>query len=55
MENHRAPEIAELKRLIEEGANSGPSIDAEIVFSRLRAKYAHWRRDARPRADQAGS
>lgn len=33
-------ELAELRGLIEEGDNSGPGIDAELVFARLRAKYA---------------
>ncbi len=28
-----------LRRLVQEGIASGPSIDAEIVFVRLRAKY----------------
>jgi len=35
-----AMELAELRRLIEEGDNSGPGIDGELVFERLRAKYA---------------
>lgn len=30
----------ELRRLVKEGVESGPGIDAELVFSRLRAKYA---------------
>ena len=33
-------ELDELRRLVQEGIDSGPSIDAELVFSRLRAKYA---------------
>ncbi len=33
-------ELEELRRLVQEGIDSGPSIDAELVFSRLRAKYA---------------
>lgn len=33
-------ELDELRRLIQEGIDSGPSVDAEMVFSRLRAKYA---------------
>jgi antitoxin ParD1/3/4 len=35
-----ALELDELRRLVKEGIESGPSIDAELVFSRLRAKYA---------------
>lgn len=34
-----ALELKELRRLVQEGINSGFSIDAELVFSRLRAKY----------------
>lgn len=33
-------ELDELRRLVQEGIESGPSIDADILFSRLRAKYA---------------
>jgi antitoxin ParD1/3/4 len=33
-------ELEELRRLVREGVESGPGIDAEVVFSRLRAKYA---------------
>jgi antitoxin ParD1/3/4 len=29
----------ELRRLVQEGIESGPSLDAETVFARLRAKY----------------
>jgi antitoxin ParD1/3/4 len=32
-------ELDEMRRLIQEGAESGPGIDAELVFARLRAKY----------------
>mgnify|MGYP001336797024 CR=1 FL=1 len=32
-------EIDELRHLLQEGIESGPSIDAELVFSRLRSKY----------------
>jgi antitoxin ParD1/3/4 len=32
-------ELVELRRLIGEGSKSGPSIEAERVFSRLRSKY----------------
>ena len=33
-------ELEELRRLVNEGVESGPSVDAELVFSRLRAKYS---------------
>jgi antitoxin ParD1/3/4 len=33
-------EIGELRRLIQEGIDSGPGIDAELIFAQLRAKYA---------------
>ena len=33
-------ELDELRRLVQEGIDSGPDIDAELVLSRLRAKYA---------------
>lgn len=33
-------EVNELRSLLNEGAVSGPSRDAETVFTRLRAKYA---------------
>ena len=33
-------ELDELRRLVQEGIESGPSVDAELVFSRLRQKYA---------------
>jgi len=29
-----------LRRLVQAGADSGPSIDADVVFAHLRAKYA---------------
>lgn len=32
-------ELDELRRLAHEGIESGPSIDAELVFARLRSKY----------------
>lgn len=35
-----ALELDELRRLVQEGIESGPGVDAELVFSRLRAKYA---------------
>jgi len=37
-------ELSELRRLIEDGANSGPGIDAARVFSRLDSKYAAMRK-----------
>lgn len=33
-------ELEELRRLVQEGIESGPGIDAEAVFSRLREKFA---------------
>jgi antitoxin ParD1/3/4 len=33
-------ELDEMRRLVQEGADSGPGIDADLVFARLRAKYA---------------
>ncbi|MBZ0256688.1 type II toxin-antitoxin system ParD family antitoxin [bacterium] len=33
-------ELDELRRLIQDGINSGPSLDAENIFARLRKKYA---------------
>jgi antitoxin ParD1/3/4 len=35
-----ALEVEELRRLVREGIESGPSVDADLVFSRLKAKYA---------------
>ena len=35
-----ALDVEDLRRLIQEGIDSGPSVDAETVFARLRAKYA---------------
>lgn len=35
-----ALDVEELKRLVQEGIDSGPSIDAATVFARLRSKYA---------------
>lgn len=52
MENHKAPEIAKLKRLIDEGIRSGPSVEAEVVFARLREKLQRARAAGRP--NQAG-
>lgn len=33
-------EVEELRRLWNEGSDSGPSIDADTVFARLKVKYA---------------
>jgi antitoxin ParD1/3/4 len=33
-------ELDELRRLVQEGIDSGPGTDADLVFARLRAKYA---------------
>ena len=33
-------ELDEMRRLVQEGADSGPGIDTELVFARLHAKYA---------------
>jgi antitoxin ParD1/3/4 len=33
-------EIDEMRRLVQEGAESGPGADADLIFARLRAKYA---------------
>ena len=35
-----ALDVDDLKRLVQEGIDSGPSVDAATVFARLRAKYA---------------
>jgi len=32
--------VDDLRRLVQEGIDSGPSLDAATVFARLRAKYA---------------
>ncbi len=32
-------EIDELRRLVQEGIDSGPSLEADAVFSRLRARF----------------
>src|SRR5260370_39796349 len=39
--NHRLSqiELAEMRRLVQEGADSGPGIDADLAFAHLRAKY----------------
>jgi antitoxin ParD1/3/4 len=33
-------ELEEMRRLVREGIESGPGVDADRVFARLRAKYA---------------
>jgi antitoxin ParD1/3/4 len=33
-------DVEDLRRLVQEGIDSGPSVDAETVFARLRSKYA---------------
>jgi antitoxin ParD1/3/4 len=33
-------EVEELRHLVREGIESGAGVDADLVFSRLRAKYA---------------
>jgi antitoxin ParD1/3/4 len=33
-------EIDEMRRLVQEGARSGPGADADLIFARLRARYA---------------
>ncbi len=37
-------ELDELRRLIRDGTESGPGVDAALVFSRLRSKYAATRK-----------
>ena len=32
-------EIEELRRLVQEGIDSGPGLDADTVFARLRARF----------------
>jgi antitoxin ParD1/3/4 len=39
-------ELSELRRLIREGAESGPGVDATRVFARLKSKYAAMRKSA---------
>jgi hypothetical protein len=34
------PGTEELRRLVQEGINSGPDIDADVAFARLRARFA---------------
>jgi antitoxin ParD1/3/4 len=37
-------ELGELRRLIRQGVDSGPGVDAERVFTRLESKYAAMRK-----------
>lgn len=38
-------DVEDLRRLVQEGIDSGPSVDAGTVFARLRAKYASKKSD----------
>jgi antitoxin ParD1/3/4 len=38
-------ELDELRRLVQEGIDSGPGIDADLVFSRLKNKYGAMLKD----------
>lgn len=40
LEKVNAAKLAELRRLIQEGIDSGPGVPAEEVFDRLEAKYS---------------
>ena len=40
-----AMEIDELRRLAQEGIDSGPGLEAEAVFARLRARYGRPRQE----------
>lgn len=40
-------EVEELRRLVQEGMESGPAVDAEPVLSRLESKYATMRGNAK--------
>ncbi|HEX2940073.1 MAG TPA: type II toxin-antitoxin system ParD family antitoxin [Rhodopila sp.] len=31
----------ELRRLVQEGIDSGPALEADVVFARLRARFGH--------------
>lgn len=33
-------DVDDLRRLVQEGVESGPAVDADTVFARLRSKYA---------------
>ena len=39
--------VGELKRLLREGMDSGPSIDAVSVFARLRTRYSKTKKSSR--------
>jgi antitoxin ParD1/3/4 len=34
-----ALDVGDLRRLVDEGINSGPSLDADVVFARLRERF----------------
>jgi antitoxin ParD1/3/4 len=38
-------DVEDLRRLVQEGIDSGPSVDAESVFAKLRAKYTSKKSD----------
>ena len=38
-------DVEDLRRLVQEGIDSGPSVDAETVFAKLRAKYTSKKSD----------
>lgn len=40
-------ELSELRRLVQEGIESGPAVDPEPVLSRLESKYAAMRKKAK--------
>jgi antitoxin ParD1/3/4 len=40
-------EISELRRLVREGMESGPAVDAEPVLSRIESKYTAMRRNTK--------
>lgn len=40
-------EVEELRRLVQEGMESGPAVDAEPVLSRLESKYTTMRGNAK--------
>ena len=48
MESDKVLKAAELKRLVEEGINSGPSVDGKTAFARLRARYESLARGRAP-------
>jgi antitoxin ParD1/3/4 len=40
-------EVNELRRLVQEGMDSGPAVDADQVLSKLESKYASRRKNAK--------